>query len=170
MLDSDLAELYGVETKVLNQAVARNAARFPADFAFHITAGELTNLISQSVTSSLHGGRRKPARVFTEQGVAMLSSVLKSRRAIDVNVAIMRAFVHLREMLVSHADLARRIDELEKKYDGTFAAVFDAIREMTLPSVEEKRRARIGFVAEQGRGDTSDSARKVRVAAGVSRR
>ena len=115
MLDSDLAELYGVRTKVLNQAVSRNAARFPADFAFQLSAAEVTNLRSQLVTSSAHGGPRYSPRAFTEQGVAMLSSVLRSSRAIDVNVAIMRAFVHLREMLTSHAHLARRIDELEQR-------------------------------------------------------
>lgn len=107
MLDSDLAELYCVQTKVLNQAVSRNAARFPSDFAFQLDVAEGTNLRSQLVTSSLHGGPRHAPRVFTEQGVAMLSSVLRSRRAIDVNVAIMRAFVALREMLTSHAHLAR---------------------------------------------------------------
>jgi hypothetical protein len=131
--------------KVLNQAVSRNEVRFPLDFAFQITALEVTNLMSQSVTSSLHGGRRKPVRVFTEQGVAMLSSVLKSRRAIDVNIAIMRAFVHVRELLASHKDLARRIDELEQRYDGNFAEVFDAIRRLTAPPAEP--RPRIGFEA-----------------------
>jgi hypothetical protein len=160
MLDSDLAELYGVETRALNQAVTRNASRFPPDFAFQLTVEEITNLRSQIVISSFHGGVRYAPRVFTEQGVAMLSSVLKSSRAIDVNVAIMRAFVHLREMLVSHADLARRIDDLEQKYDGTFAAVFDAIRELAAPSLEEEGRARIGFVTEQGESDTSGVARK----------
>lgn len=112
--------------------------------------------------SNSRGGRRYAPWAFTEQGVAMLSSVLKSRRAIDVNVAIMRAFVHLREMLISHADLARRIDELEQKYDGTFAAVFAAIRELAAPPLQEKGRARIGFVTGQGKGDTSGVARKGR--------
>lgn len=127
MLDSDLAEMYGVETRVLNQAVARNAGRFPADFAFVLTPDELGSLTSQIVMSKSWGGRRHSSRVFTEQGVAMLSSVLRSRRAIDVNIAIMRAFVHLRGMLTSHKDLARRIDELEQKYDGNFSTVFDAM-------------------------------------------
>ena len=117
MLDSDLAEMYGVATKILNQAVARNASRFPNDFSFVLTRAEFDRLRSQIVTSNWRGGRRYSPRVFTEQGVAMLSGVLRSRRAIDVNVAIMRAFVQLREMLASHKDLARRIDELEKKYD-----------------------------------------------------
>src|ERR1035437_868193 len=146
MLDSDLAELYGVETKVLNRAVARNAFRFPSDFAFLLTPEESGNLRFQIGTSSLHGGRRYLPRAFTEQGVAMLSSVLRSRRAVDVNIAIMRAFVYLRDLLTSHKALARRIDELEQRYDGNFAAVFDAIRELTSPTADEKGRTRIGFV------------------------
>ena len=162
MLDRDLAELYGVDTGDLNQAVARNAARFPADFAFQISPEEVTNLISQSVISSFHGGRRKPVRIFTEQGVAMLSSVLKSRRAVAVNVAIMRAFVHLRELLASHKDLARRIDELEQKYDGNFAAVFDAIRGLMSPPADEVRRPRIGFIAEPDAPNPSVGALKRR--------
>jgi hypothetical protein len=148
MLDSDLAEMYGVETRVLNQAVARNVSRFPADFAFAPTAEELKRLRSQIVISKSRGGRRYAQRVFTEQGVAMLSSVLRSRRAIDVNIAIMRAFVQLREMLTSHKELARRINELEQKYDGNFAAVFEAIRELASPSADEEHRSRIGFIAE----------------------
>ena len=155
MLDSDLAEMYGVETRILNRAVARNGSRFPADFAFVLTAEELGSLRSQIGISKTRGGRRYASRVFTEQGVAMLSSVLRSRRAIDVNIAIMRAFVQLREMLTSHKDLARRIDELEQKYDGTFAAVFDAIRELAPPSVDEEPRGRVGFVTDSGtRGPT----------------
>jgi hypothetical protein len=145
MLAGDLADLYGVATKVLNQAVSRNAVRFPADFAFQLTPDETANLRSQIVTSSFHGGLRYAPRVFTEQGVAMLSSVLKSRRAVDVNIAIMRAFVHLRELLATHKDLARRIDELEQRYDGNFADVFDAIRKLTSPPTES--RPRIGFEA-----------------------
>jgi hypothetical protein len=148
MLDSDLAEMYDVETRVLNQAVARNAARFPADFAFVLTTEELGSLRSQIVMSKSRGGRRHSSTVFTEQGVAMLSSVLRSRRAIDVNIAIMRAFVQLREMLTSHKDLARRIDDLEQKYDGNFSAVFDAIRELASPSADEEHRGRIGFTPE----------------------
>jgi len=126
MLDSDLAELYGVPTRTLNQAVSRNASRFPADFAFRLTPLEAANLKSQFVTSSSHGGSRKLPRVFTEQGVAMLSSVLRSRRAIEVNIAIMRAFVHVRELASASADLALRIDEMDQRYDGQFADVFDA--------------------------------------------
>ncbi len=145
MFDSDLAALYGVPTRALNQAVSRNASRFPADFAFRLTRLEVANLMSQIVTSSLHGGSRKLPRVFTEQGVAMLSSVLRSRRAIEVNIAIMRAFVQVRELAAESADLALRIDELEKRYDGQFADVFDAIRELAYPSVPESPRPRIGF-------------------------
>lgn len=128
MLDCNLADMYGVETRILNRAVSRNAARFPLDSAFTLTAREVESLRSQFGISNTRGGRRYAPRVFTEQGVAMLSSVLRSRRAIDVNIAIMRAFVQLREMLSSHKDLARRIDELEARYDGTFVTVFDAIR------------------------------------------
>lgn len=150
VLDSDLAELYGVTTKVLNQAVTRNRSRFPADFAFTLNARELANLKSQSVTSSLHGGRRKPPRAFTEHGVAMLSSVLKSRRAISVNLAIMRAFVNLREMALTHLELSRKIADLERKYDGKFVTVFDAIRRLVAaPAEPDEPRPRIGFVLNQ---------------------
>lgn len=148
MLDSDLAELYGVETRVLNQAVTRNAKRFPPDFVLQLSSIEVTHLRSQLVISSQHGGSRYAPRAFTEQGVAMLSSVLRSKRAIDVNVAIMRAFVHVRALLTSHEVLARRIDELEQRYDGNFADIFDAIRELTSPAVTEDRRVRIGFTVD----------------------
>jgi hypothetical protein len=149
MLDRDLAELYGVATKTLNQAVARNVVRFPLDFSFYLTPDEAATLRSQSVTSKGRGGQRHAPRVFTEQGVAMLSSVLRSRRAVDVNIAIMRAFVHLRELLATHKDLARKLEELERKYDGKFALVFDAIRELMTPSPErEIARPRIGFIRE----------------------
>ena len=135
MLDRDLAELYGVETRVLVQAVKRNLRRFPADFMFQLSKQELENWRSQSVISNPNtkmGLRRRPY-AFTEQGVAMLSSVLHSDRAVDVNVAIMRAFVRLREMLATHADLARRLDELERKYDQQFAVVFQAIHQLMKP-------------------------------------
>jgi hypothetical protein len=135
MLDRDLAELYGVETRVLVQAVKRNLRRFPADFMFQLSKQELENWRSQFVMSNPNtkmGLRRRPY-AFTEQGVAMLSSVLHSDRAVDVNIAIMRAFVRLREMLATHADLARRLDELERKYDQQFAVVFQAIRELMKP-------------------------------------
>lgn len=160
MLDADLAELYGVPTKALNQAVRRNLARFPGDFMFQLTAKEseelssqigVSNLKSQSVTSKPgRGGRRYQPLAFTEQGVAMLSSVLRSERAVQVNMAIMRAFVKLREMLASHRDLARKLDEMEKKYDAQFRVVFDAIRELMVPP--EKPRRGIGFSAAAGGG------------------
>jgi hypothetical protein len=145
MLDVDLAVLYGVPTKVFNQAVARNLVRFPADFMFQLTEEEFANLRSQIVTSSW-GGRRYRPRAFTEQGVAMLSSVLHSDRAVRVNIEIMRAFVRLRQMLASHANLARRLDALEQRYDAQFKAVFDAIRELMRPPAPRRRRA-IGFQA-----------------------
>ncbi len=151
MLDRDLASLYGVTTAALNQAVARNISRFPVDFAFVVDHAKLANLISQSVISSSHGGRRKPTRVFTELGVAMLSSVLKSQRAIKVNIAIMRAFVRLRELVSTHRDLAARIDELEEKYDGKFAIVFDAMRKLLEGDIARRGRPRIGFTLQQDR-------------------
>ena len=143
MLDADLAGLYGVEAKALNQAVRRNVERFPADFMLQLTAEEADHLRSQSVTSSSWGGRRYLPYAFTEQGVAMLSSVLRSPRAVLVNIEVMRAFVRLRQMLQENADLARKLVLLEKKYDTQFRAVFDAIRELTKPPAKLKRR--IGF-------------------------
>lgn len=143
LLDADLAELYGVDTRVLNQAVRRNIERFPADFMFQLTHEEWSNLRSQIVISSAHGGRRLRPYAFTEQGVAMLSSVLRSRRAIAVNVEIMRAFVELRRLLESTDGLARKLDALERKYDGQLAHVFEAIRQLvTPPKAGDKK---IGF-------------------------
>ena len=142
MLDRDLADLYRVPTKVFNQAVKRRRKRFPADFMFKLTAAEAKNLRSQIVTSSWGGPRYRP-HVFTEQGVAMLSSVLNSERAVQVNIEIMRAFVRLRQMLASNKDLARKLGELERKYDAQFKVVFDAIRELMAPPV--KPRPKIGF-------------------------
>lgn len=147
MLDTELAALYGVITKALNQAVSRNAERFPSDFMFQLTEDELANLRSQFVTSSSHGGRRTPPYAFTEQGVAMLSSVLRSPRAIAVNIQIMRAFVAVRHLLATNQDLAKRINELEKKTDGQFRAVFDAIRQLMQPPAEPPK-PRIGFHTE----------------------
>jgi hypothetical protein len=145
MLDADLAELYGVEVKALNQAVRRNQERFPADFMFQLKHEEFTNLRSQIVTSSSpHGGRRYQPLVFTEQGVAMLSGLLNSPRAIAVNIAIMRTFVRLRQLIASHADLARKLAELENKYDEQFKVVFDAIRELMSPAVPRRSRE-MGF-------------------------
>jgi hypothetical protein len=147
MLDSDLAELYGVPTKRLNEQVRRNLARFPADFMFQLTEAEAKSLRSQLATSNKgRGGRRYAPLVFTEQGVAMLSTVLNSERAIQVNIEIMRAFVRLREMIASNKELARRLNELEKKYDRQFKVVFDAIRELMAPTKTPIRR--IGFQRE----------------------
>lgn len=146
MLDADLAALYGVATRVLVQAVKRNLSRFPDDFMFQLTAEEFAALRSQSVISNANrprGGRRYAPYAFTEQGVAMLSSVLRSKRAIQVNIEIMRAFVRLRQMLTSRADLARKLDALERKYDAQFKVVFDAIRELMRPPVRKPRP--IGF-------------------------
>src|SRR6187397_85948 len=133
MLDSHLAELYGVETRILVQAVRRNAARFPPDFMFTLTDQEVASLRSQIVISNGRGGRRWAYHAFTEQGVAMLSSVLRSGRAVAANIAIMRAFVRLREMLLTNADLSRKLMDLEKKYDAQFKVVFDAIRQLMIP-------------------------------------
>ena len=168
MLDADLAELYGVEPRVLLQAVKRNVERFPADFAFQLTPKETAILRSQIVTSSSGeaeksqeaarvqpilrsqfvisswGGRRHRPYAFTEQGIAMLSSVLRSERAVRVNIAIMRAFVRLRQVLATHEDLARKLASLERKYDASFKVVFDAIRDLMDRPVEPPRR-RIGF-------------------------
>jgi len=162
MLDYDLAALYGVPTKSLNLAVKRNAARFPNDFMFQLTRAETEGLRLQIGTSNesaalgvpglrfqnetsktRRGGRRYLPYAFTEQGVAMLSSVLRSKRAVHVNIAIMRTFVRLREMLLSNADLARKLAALEKKYDAQFKVIFDAIRELMTPPEKPKRQ--IGF-------------------------
>ncbi|MCK4340020.1 MAG: ORF6N domain-containing protein [Candidatus Cloacimonetes bacterium] len=142
LLDSDLAELYGVETRTLNQGVKRNIARFPSDFMFQLTNEEFENLKSHFVISSW-GGRRHPPYAFTEQGIAMLSSVLKSKSAIEVNIQIMRTFVKLRELISSHKDILAKIEEMEKKYDYQFKIVFEAIRQMMIPSKKVKQE--IGF-------------------------
>ena len=175
MLDSDLATLYGVEARALNQAVARNRKRFPADFMFQLTQREYESLRSQTVISKEsgsiehlsrsmmssperrderlrsqivtskkgRGGRRYRPNAFTEQGVAMLSSVLRSTRAVEVNIAIMRTFVQLRKLMDTNRDLARKIEALEKKYDERFAVVFEAIKELITPPSPPKKR--IGF-------------------------
>lgn len=150
MLDADLAALYGVPTKVLVQAVKRNEPRFPTDFMFQLTREEHANLRSQPVTSSSKrrwGGRRSLPQVFKEQGVAMLSSVLRSERAIRVNIVIMREFVRQRRLLTSYPDLARKLDALERKYDAQFKVVFVAIRALMEPERLPPRR--IGFRPEQ---------------------
>jgi hypothetical protein len=156
MFDKDLSELYGVATKVLNQAVRRNLKRFPEDFMFRLNKQELEiwksqivtsndkNLRSQIVTSSLeHGGLRYPPYVFTEQGIAMLSSVLNSERAIQVNIQIMRTFTKIREMLVSNKVLRDKIEKLENKYDSQFKVVFDAIKRLI--ATDSKPLSQIGF-------------------------
>ena len=146
MLDADLAAFYGVETGALVRAVKRNAYRFPEDFMFQLTSQEFEILRCQFGISSSWGGRRHPPYAFTEQGVAMLSSVLRSRRAAHVNVEIMRAFVRLRRILAENAGLAQRLDELEKKYDAQFRVVFDAIRQLMQPP--EPKKKRIGFATD----------------------
>ena len=135
MMDRDLAALYGVTTGALNQAVARNLERFPWDFMFRLDRRELKNWISQSVisNSSFKMGVRRRPYVFTENGVAMLSSVLKSRRAIKVNIQVMRTFTKIREFFHAHADLRRKLAELEKKYDAQFKSIFDAIKMLMSP-------------------------------------
>lgn len=151
MLDRDLAELYGVETKVLNQAVKRNPERFPEDFMFELTVEEFEVLRRQFGTSSLRsqivtsnrGGPRYLPYAFTEQGVAMLSSVLRSDRAIQVNVQIMRTFTKLRQLLLTHVELKKKIEDMEKKYDQQFQVVFEAIRQLLEPPETPKRK--IGF-------------------------
>ena len=147
MLDEALAAFYEVEVKVLNQAVRRNVDRFPADFMFHLTSEETALLRSQSVTLKPGRGQHRKYRpyAFTEQGVAMLSSALRSKRAVMVNIEVMRAFVELRQMLASHADLARKLAALENKYDKQFKIVFDAIRELTAPPEPPGKRP-IGFI------------------------
>ena len=143
MLSNDLAELYDVEPRVLIQALKRNIERFPDDFAFQLTSEEFKILKSQIVISSWGGRRRAAPFAFTEQGVAMLSGVLRSKRAIQVNIEIMRAFVKLRLIMSTHAELAKKLETLEKKYDAQFKVVFDAIRQLMVPSEHKKRR--IGF-------------------------
>jgi hypothetical protein len=158
LLDADLAALYGVETKTLNRAVKRNLSRFLPDFMFRLTQEEANTLRCHSGTSkstvsgarsfrgdvtSERGGRRYLPYAFTEQGVAMLSSVLRSRRAVQVNVGIMRAFVRLRQMLLTHAELSRKLALLERRYDAQFKSVFEAIRELMAPAERPKRM--IGF-------------------------
>lgn len=152
ILDEDLAFLYEVSTKVLIQAVKRNKERFPPDFMFQLNKREFASLRSQFVTSKLksgRGGRRYPPYAFTEEGVAMLSSVLNSPRAIKVNIEIMRAFVRLRQILASNANLQRRLNDLEKKYDAQFKIVFEAIRQ--LMAMPEKPPKKIGFQLREKR-------------------
>ena len=174
LLDTDLADLYGVEARALNQAVARNRTRFPDDFMFQLTAEEwermrsqtvtslgaksskssqtvmssppVTALTSQTVISNGRGGRRTMPYAFTEQGVAMLSSVLRSQRAVEVNIAIMRTFVQLRRLMDSNRDLARRIEAMETRYDEQFSEVFDAIKQLIAEDKTRKTKPPIGFL------------------------
>ena len=170
MLDSDLVELYGVETRVLNQQVRRNIDRFPADFMFRLTPEESEALRSQIVISkSGRGGRRYTIQAFAEQGVAMLSSILRSKQAVQVNILIMRAFVRLREILATHKGLARKLEELEKKvtrHDKEIKAVFEAIRSLLEPGEPPKSR-QIGFQAGQGRAGQSRGAEFIVAASGT---
>ena len=147
MLDSDLAEMYRVGTKALNQAVRRNPDRFPSDFLLRLTAEEADSLGSQIVTSKAgRGGRRYPPYVFTEHGALMLASVLNSAAAVAASIQVVRASVRLRTILATHRDLARKLDALEQKCDRRFKAVFDTIREMLAPLAEPRKRP-IGFLA-----------------------
>ena len=161
LTDQQLAELYRVPTKVLLQAVKRNQERFPNDFAFQLTRQELAHLRSQIVTSKKgRGGRRYLPFVFTEQGVAMLSSVLRSKRAVQVNVAIMRAFVSLRRLLATNETLARKFAELECRLEGHDQAIkslFDAIRELMLPPVKPKREIGFHAIAKERRSSANAS-------------
>jgi phage regulator Rha-like protein len=148
MLDRDLAELYGVETKRLKEQVRRNIERFPEDFMFELTKDELGNWRSQFATSNQDiMGLRIPPFVFTEHGILMLSSVLKSERAIQVNIQIMRAFTQLRKMLSTHKDLKRKIESMEKKYDQQFQIVFEAIKQLL--ATDEKRKKKIGYTVKE---------------------
>jgi hypothetical protein len=149
MLDGDLAELYDVPTRRLNEVIKRNIDRFPEDFMFQLTAGEEAAVRSQiAISKASRGGRRHLPYVFTEHGVLMLSSVLNSPRAVQVNIAVMRVFVKIRTMLASHADLLRRLDAMEEKYDARFRVVFEAIRDLMKPEPVPPKN-RIGFIAPQ---------------------
>jgi hypothetical protein len=151
MLDSDLAELYGVETRSLIQAVKRNIERFPSDFMLQLTKEEFDSLRSQIVISKGKGGRRYLPYVFSEQGVAMLSSVLKSKRAVEVNIAIMRVFVKLRETVATHKELSRELEDLEQRIEGhdeKIQVIFEAIRQLMAPP-DKKGKKKIGFTAKE---------------------
>jgi len=163
MLDADLAALYDVPTGALVQAVQRNLARFPEDFMFRLTRDEAAALRSQTAISNAgpgRGGRRYNPYAFTEQGVAMLSTVLRSRRAIEVNIAIMRTFVKVQQLLVSHEELARKLAALENRYDAQFKVVFDAIRELMTPSVPGRRA--IGFRPRLDKASTDSRVKALR--------
>jgi phage regulator Rha-like protein len=160
MLSTHLAELYGVESRVLVQAVKRNIERFPEDFMFQLSDGEFENLKSQFVISSWGGMRRAKPYAFTEQGVAMLSSVLRSKRAVQVNIEIMRSFVKLREMLAAHKELDRKLTELERKYDDQFKIVFEAIHQLMAPP--DKPKKEIGYTVKEKQKAYSKKAKNKR--------
>ena len=145
MLDQDLAALYEVETKALVQAVQRNLGRFPPDFMFQLSFQEFTALMSQIVSSKGRGGRRTAPYAFTEHGVAMLSSVLRSERAVEINIEIIRAFLKLRQLVASNAELTGRLNRLEQNYDSQFKVVFDAIRQLMSEATQVPPKRRIGF-------------------------
>lgn len=160
MLDEDLARMYGVTTKVLNQAVKRNQARFPSDFMFQLSETEYDNLRSQTVTSSLdkpdlrsqnatsgsgYGGRRYMPYVFTEHGTVMLASVLNSAKAVHASIQVVKAFVRLRELALANKDIAKKLDALEEKYDKQFAVIFDAVRKLMTPPKPGGERKRVGY-------------------------
>jgi len=150
MLDRDLALLYGVETKRLNEVVKRNKKRFPEDFCFQLNLNDykmVTNLKSQFATSNW-GGRRKPIHAFTEHGIAMLSGVLNSERAIEVNIAIIREFIKLRRMMISYEELSRKLHNMENKYDGSFKVVFEAIKGL-MSEREIPRKKIVGLLREK---------------------
>jgi len=148
MLDRDLASLYGVETRILNQAVSRNIKRFPPDFMFELNREEIMR-ISQTVISSADIKFSKKVRAYTEQGVAMLSSVLRSEQAVEINIAIMRTFVKLRQMLETHAKFAEKMEEMESKYDEQFRVVFEVLNELMAPP--QPKRKKIGFSVREPR-------------------
>jgi len=158
MLDSDLSELYGIEVKHLKRQVRRNLDRFPGDFMIQLSKEEYESLRRHFGALKRGGHSKYLPYAFTEQGVAMLSSVLNSKRAVHVNIAIMRAFVKLREMLVTHKDLARKIEEMEKKYDSQFKVVFDAIRQLMTPPETKKRKS--GFEIRESRARYGAARRK----------
>jgi hypothetical protein len=163
MLDHELSDLYGVPTKALKQAVRRNLDRFPSDFMFELTKGEFADLRSQIVTSSSPqwGGARYRPMAFTEQGIAMLSSVLRSKRAVQVNIAIMRVFVRIRGMIATHKELSRKLSELEKHlkgHDEKIQVIFEAINELIM--TPEKPRKKIGFEVKEPKGKYKKKRRK----------
>jgi hypothetical protein len=166
LLGQQLAELYGVPVKVLIQAVKRNPERFPNDFAFQLEQQEFTNLKSQFVTSSWGGLRRAIPYAFTEQGVAMLSSVLRSKRAVQVNVAIMRAFVSLRRLLATNETLARKLAELERRLEGHDQAIkslFDAIRELMSPPAKPRREIGFHTIGKEATNDAKTMSKRKRI-------